>query len=107
MAWLLLAAAIACEVLATSALKLSDGFSRTGWSVVVVAGYIASFALLAQVLRLKMEVGVAYAVWAGVGTAAIALIGVLFLGEGLSPAKVGGIILIIAGAVLLNLAGSH
>ena len=107
MAWVLLAAAIACEVLATSALKLSDGFSRQGWSVVVVLGYIASFALLAQVLKLKMEVGVAYAVWAGVGTAAIALIGVLFLGEGLGVAKVCGIVLIIAGAVLLNLAGSH
>jgi small multidrug resistance pump len=107
MAWLLLAAAIACEVLATTALKLSNGFAHTGWSVVVALGYIASFTLLAQVLKLQMEVGVAYAVWAGAGTAAIALIGAWFLGEGLSVTKVAGIALIIGGVVVLNLAGSH
>ncbi|MEO3811110.1 multidrug efflux SMR transporter [Sphaerisporangium sp. B11E5] len=107
MAWLLLAAAIACEVLATTALKLSDGFTHKGWSVAVALGYIASFALLAQVLKMKMEVGVAYAVWAGVGTAAIAVIGALFLGESLTLAKVSGILLIITGVVLLNLAGAH
>ncbi|MDH2425919.1 multidrug efflux SMR transporter [Sphaerisporangium sp. TRM90804] len=107
MAWLLLAAAIASEVLATSALKLSDGFAHKGWSVVVVIGYVASFALLARALKLQMEVGVAYAVWAGVGTAAIAVIGALFLGETMNLAKVGGILLIIGGVVLLNLAGAH
>ncbi|GII60826.1 QacE family quaternary ammonium compound efflux SMR transporter [Sphaerisporangium krabiense] len=107
MAWVLLAAAIVSEVLATTALKLSDGFAHKGWAVVVVIGYLTSFAMLGRALKLQMEIGVAYAVWSGVGTAAIAVIGALFLGEALSPAKVAGIVLIIAGVVLLNLAGSH
>ncbi|RCG26876.1 QacE family quaternary ammonium compound efflux SMR transporter [Sphaerisporangium album] len=107
MAWLLLAAAIASEVLATTALKLSDGFAHKGWAVVVVVGYVTSFALLARALKLQMEIGVAYAVWSGVGTAAIAVIGALFLGEAMNLAKAGGIVLIIAGVVLLNLAGAH
>ncbi|MEU7898731.1 multidrug efflux SMR transporter [Nonomuraea sp. NPDC049152] len=107
MAWLLLFGAIATEVVATSALKLSNGFSHLGWSVVVAVGYIASFVLLAQVLKMHMDVGTAYAVWSGVGTAAIALIGALFLGESLTLVKLAGILLIIGGVVVLNLAGGH
>ncbi|ETK37848.1 multidrug efflux SMR transporter [Microbispora corallina] len=107
MAWLLLVAAIASEVMATSALKLSDGLSRLGWTVVVAIGYIASFVLLAWALKLKMPVGIAYAVWAGIGTAAIAMIGTVFLGESMNITKAAGIVLIICGVVVLNLAGSH
>jgi small multidrug resistance pump len=107
MAWILLAAAIAFEIAATSALKLSDGFSHLGWSAVVVVGYLSSFTLLGQALKLQLEMGVAYAVWAGVGTAAIALIGALFMGETLNALKIGGIVLIIGGVVALNLAGAH
>ncbi|MGP3931980.1 DMT family transporter [Nonomuraea sp. KM88] len=107
MAWLLLALAIVSEVLATSALKLSNGFTHLGWSAVVAAGYIVSFVLLAQALKLHLEVGTAYAVWSGAGTAAIALIGAVFLGETLTPLKIGGILLIIGGVVVLNLAGAH
>ncbi|GLX93837.1 MULTISPECIES: DMT family transporter [Herbidospora] len=107
MAWIFLAGAIVSEVLATTALKLSNGFSHKLWSVVVVIGYVASFALLSRALKLQMPVGVAYAVWAGVGTAVIASIGALFLGEAMTMAKAGGIALIIGGVVLLNLSGSH
>lgn len=107
MAWLLLAAAIVSEVVATSALKLSDGLTRPGWNIVVAAGYIASFALLARALKLQMPVGIAYAIWAGIGTAAIALIGAVFLGEAMNLVKVAGIALIICGVVVLNLAGVH
>ena len=107
MAWLLLAAAIASEVIATTALKLSDGLSHKGWTVVVAVGYVLSFILLARALKMQMPVGIAYAVWAGAGTAAIAVIGTLFLDEAMNAAKVGGIALIIAGVVLLNLAGAH
>lgn len=106
MAWLLLAVAIAAEVFATTALKLSDGFAHKGWAVAVVAGYLTAFLLLGRALQLRLEVGVAYAVWSGVGTAAIAVIGMLFLGESLTLAKAGGIALIIGGVVLLNLAGN-
>jgi small multidrug resistance pump len=107
MAWLLLVLAIATEVVATTALKLSDGLAHKGWTAVVAVGYIASFILLARALKLQMPVGVAYAVWAGVGTATIALIGTLWLGEEMNLAKAGGIALIICGVVLLNLAGAH
>ncbi|MEV0584624.1 multidrug efflux SMR transporter [Nonomuraea sp. NPDC050310] len=106
MAWLLLALAITTEVLATTALKLSDGLTNW-WSAAVAAGYLASFVLLAQVLKLQLGIGTAYAVWSGAGTAAIAVIGAVFLGETLSAAKIAGIALIIAGVVVLNLAGGH
>jgi small multidrug resistance pump len=105
MAWLMLTGAIIAEVLATTALKLSDGFVHKGWSLLVVAGYGAAFFLLAQALKLQMEVGTAYAVWAGAGTAAIAAIGVLFFGESVNAAKIAGIALIIGGVIVLNLAG--
>jgi small multidrug resistance pump len=106
MAWLLLALAIATEVTATVALKLSNGLTHLAWTVVVAAGYISSFVFLAQALRRQLEVGTAYAVWSGAGTAAIAVIGALFLGETLTALKIGGIALIIGGVVLLNLTGT-
>jgi small multidrug resistance pump len=106
MPYVLLAAAIAAEVGGTTAMKYSDGFSRLWPSVITVAGYVLAFALLAQVLK-SVSVGTAYAIWAGVGTAVIAAIGMLFLGESASAARLAGIALVIAGVVLLNLGGSH
>jgi len=106
MGYALLAAAIAAEVAGTTAMKYSEGFSRLWPSLATVAGYLVAFALLAQTLR-TMEVGTAYAIWAGVGTAVIAAIGMVFLGEAMTAAKVAGIALVIAGVVLLNLGGAH
>lgn len=106
MVWILLVGAIAAEVTATSALKLSDGFSKLAPSLVLAIGYITSLALLALVLK-KMDVGVAYAIWSGVGTAAIAVIGIVAMKEPLTAAKVVGVLLIIGGVTALNLAGSH
>ena len=102
--WLLLA--IGTEVVATSALKASDGFSRLIPSVVVVAGYAASFYFLSLSLR-EIPLGVVYAVWSGIGTAAIALIGVVFFQETLGWVGIGGIVLIVLGVVLLNASGAH
>ncbi|MEK9522169.1 multidrug efflux SMR transporter [Streptomyces venezuelae] len=102
----LLAGAIAAEVLATTSMKYSEGFSKLWPSLVTGIGYVVAFALLAQALK-TLQVGTAYAVWAGAGTAAVAAIGILFLGETLSLAKVAGIALIIAGVVVLNLGGAH
>jgi small multidrug resistance pump len=107
MAWLMLAGAIVTEVVATSALKLSQGFTRLVPSIVVAVGYLLSFLLMAQALKMNLQVSVAYAVWSGAGTAAIAVIGVLLLDEPLSVAKVIGIALVILGVVVLNLAGPH
>lgn len=106
MVWILLVGAIAAEVTATSALKLSDGFSKLAPSLVLAIGYVTSLALLALVLK-KMDVGVAYAIWSGVGTAAIAVIGIVAMKEPLTAAKVVGVLLIIGGVTALNLAGSH
>ncbi|MEU7283078.1 multidrug efflux SMR transporter [Streptomyces sp. NPDC045431] len=102
----LLAAAIAAEVAGTTAMKYSEGFSRLWPSLGAVAGYLVAFALLAQTLKV-IQVGTAYAIWAGVGTAAVAAIGMLFLGESTGLAKLVGIAFVIVGVVLLNLGGAH
>ncbi|MFG2133600.1 DMT family transporter [Streptomyces sp. NPDC048751] len=102
----LLAAAIAAEVAGTTAMKYSEGFSKLWPSVGTVAGYLLAFALLAQTLK-SMQVGTAYAIWAGVGTAAVAAIGILFLGESAGFVKLAGIVFVIFGVVLLNLGGAH
>ncbi|MBJ6619073.1 DMT family transporter [Streptomyces sp. DHE17-7] len=106
MGYLLLAGAIAAEVAGTTAMKYSEGFSRLGPSLLTALAYVLSFALLAQTLKI-LAVGTAYAIWAGVGTAAIAAIGVLFMGEGMTVTKAAGIGLIIVGVVVLNLGGAH
>ncbi len=106
MAWLYLVLAIATEVAGTVALKLTDGFTRVLPSAVVVAGYGLSFAFLALTLR-TLSLGVTYAVWAGIGTAAIALIGMVALGEPVSGVRLASVGLIVAGVVGLNLAGGH
>ncbi|MGQ5636960.1 MULTISPECIES: DMT family transporter [unclassified Streptomyces] len=105
MGYLTLAGAIAAEVAATTAMKYSEGFSRLWPSLVTALGYLVSFVLLAQTLK-TVQIGTAYAIWSGVGTAAIAVLGLLLFGEGLSLAKVGGILLIIGGVVVLNLGGA-
>ena len=100
--WVVLGAAIIAEVAGTSFLKLSDGFSRLGPSVAVVSFYVVSFALLAQALK-TIDVGVAYAIWAGLGIALVAVAGVLFFGEPISLVRVGCFAFIVVGAAGLYL----
>lgn len=102
MAYVFLALAILCEVGATTLLKLTDGFSRLWPTAGVVAGYGAAFWLLGLTLK-SVPLGVTYAIWAGVGTAAIAIIGLWLFGEALTPLKVIGIVLITAGVIALNI----
>ncbi|GAA2343971.1 multidrug efflux SMR transporter [Streptomyces cuspidosporus] len=106
MGYLTLAGAIAAEIIATTSMKYSEGFSRLWPSLATVAGYLVAFALLAQTLK-TMSVGTAYAIWSGAGTAVVAAIGMLFLGEAATAAKVLGVLLVIAGVVVLNLGGAH
>ncbi len=101
----LLALAIAVEVAATVALRSSDGLTRFVPSAITIVGYIIAFWLLALVLR-TIPVSVAYAVWAGVGTAAVAIIGMTLLDEPAGLLKIASIALIIVGVVGLNLSGS-
>ncbi|NKX43528.1 DMT family transporter [Roseicyclus persicicus] len=102
MPWLYLTLAIAGEVVATSALKASDGFTRLWPSLMVVLGYGVAFYLLAQVLR-TIPLGIAYAIWSGAGVAAVTLIGWLVYGQRLDGPAVLGIALIVAGVLVLNL----
>lgn len=101
-AYLLLALAITAEVTATVSMKLSEGFTKLWPSLVVVAGYLVAFAALASVLKRGMPVGVAYAIWAAVGVAAVAVIGVLFLGEPVNLTILAGLVLVIGGVVLIE-----
>lgn len=101
MPWLYLALAIAAEVIGTSALKASDGFSRIGYAALSLLAYGIAFYLLAQVLR-TIPVGIAYAIWAGAGVALVTLIGLVVFGQKLDLAGVIGISLIVAGVVVLN-----
>ncbi|NKY96104.1 DMT family transporter [Nocardiopsis alborubida] len=107
MPWLWLAGAIIAEVIATTSLKLSEGFSRPLPSVVVVVGYVGAFLMLSQSLTRGMNLGVAYGVWAAAGIALVAVIGTLLFGESLTWVQVGGIALIIAGVMALELGGRH
>ncbi|GAA2428306.1 hypothetical protein GCM10010388_14800 [Streptomyces mauvecolor] len=105
MPYVLLACAIGSEIAATSALKYSEGFTRLWPSLITGAGYLLAFFLLSLTLR-SMSVGTAYAIWSGVGTAVIAAVGMVFMGEAMTAAKIAGIALIIGGVVLLNLGGA-
>jgi len=107
--WTLLSLAILSEVVGTTALRAasdwSGGKQLLGFALVFV-GYALSFWLLALVLK-RIDLGIAYAVWAGVGTAITAVIGIALFGEAMTAVKVGCILLIIGGVVGLNLSGAH
>ena len=91
----------------TTSLKLSEGFSRPLPSVVVVVGYVGAFLMLSQSLTRGINLGVTYGVWAAVGIALVAVIGTLLFGESLTWVQIGGIALIIAGVMALELGGRH
>lgn len=102
-AWLILGGAILCEVIGTTLMKLSDSLSRWAFVPPMLVCYV--LALVGLSLSLKtIEVGIAYAVWAGVGTLVIAVVGIVFFRESVSPLKVASIVLVIAGVIGLNLA---
>lgn len=106
LAWLYLVVAILMEVGGTTAMKLSDGLTRPVPVLVMVGCYAAAFVGLALALK-QMEVGIAYALWSGVGTAVIAVIGVAFLGESLSVLKVVSVGFIVLGVTGLGLASGQ
>ena len=94
--------AIVCEVAATSALKASDGFTQLLPSSVVVVGYAAAFYFLGLVLE-RMSVGIAYAIWAGVGIVLVGVVGRVVYDQRLDLAAMTGMALIIAGVAVINL----
>ena len=102
MNWLILGFAICAEVIATSALKASEGFTRLFPSILVVVGYAISFYLLSLTLKV-IPIGITYAIWSGLGVVLISLVAWYFYGQKLDLASVIGILLIVAGVMVLNL----
>ncbi len=101
-AWLTLGIAIVAEVIGTSALKASDGFTRFWPSAMVVAGYAVAFYCLSLVLR-TVPVGITYAVWSGLGIVLITLVAFVVYGQKIDLAGLIGMGLIVAGVVVLNM----
>jgi len=102
MHWVYLYLAIFSEVVATSALKAADGFTRLVPSLLVVAGYGSSFYFLSLTFR-SLPLGVVYAIWSGVGVALITIVGWVFYQQKLDAGAFAGIALIVAGVIVLNL----
>lgn len=101
--WLLLAAAIACEVTATAFLRVTDGFTKLWPSLVVIAGYSVSFYLLALILRTGIPAGVVYAVWSAFGIALVTLVGIAAFDDKITPVTGVGLAVIVAGVVLVQI----
>ena len=100
--WVALGIAIAAEIVGTSALKASDGLSRLGPAAVVVVGYAVAFWFMAVAIR-SIPMGIAYAVWSGIGIVAITAVGWLFYGQRLDGPALAGMGLIVAGVAVINL----
>lgn len=101
-AYLFLFLAIICEVIATSSLKLSNGFTQLGFTIITIVGYSASFYLLSLTLK-TMPMGIAYAIWSGIGIVLVSLIAWFFFKQSLDLAALIGMGLIMAGVVVINL----
>lgn len=102
MQWLYLAIAIVSEVIATSALKAANGFTRWEPSLLVITGYASAFYFLSLALR-TIQLGVAYAIWSGVGVALIILVGWVIYRQPLNVASLIGITLIVSGVIVLHI----
>lgn len=103
--WFFLTSAIILEVAGTISMKFSDGFTKLIPSVSMAIFYIASLAMLTLALK-KIELSIAYAIWAGVGTALIAMVGIFYFNETATTLKFVSILLIVIGVVGLNLGGA-
>ena len=105
-AWAYMIASIVFEVSGTTCLKLSEGLSRWGPALGVLLFYVLSFGSFALALR-RIELSVGYAIWSGLGTAFITIVGFMFFRETVTAAKIASIALIVVGVVGLNLGGQH
>jgi small multidrug resistance pump len=104
--WLALTGAILIEVVATLALRASDGFRKKAWLLPVIAGYAASFYLLWLSLSLGMPVGIAYGVWTACGVALVAVLARFLFSDPLTPMMAAGIALIVAGVLTIEMAAA-
>lgn len=104
MYWIYLILAIIFELLGTTLMKLSAGFTKLAPTAGTLCAYALCFALLSHALK-EIELGTAYAVWSGVGILILSIIGIVFFKESMSPVKIGSIILILVGVVGLYTGG--
>ena len=102
MSWVYLILAIGLEVSGTTCMKLSQGFTRTGPSVLIFVFYGLSIVALTMAVK-RIDISVSYAVWSGLGTAAMAVIGIGWFGETLTAVKAAALAMIIVGVVAVNL----
>ncbi|RMI09483.1 DMT family transporter [Cellulomonas triticagri] len=107
MVWLLLAAAIACEVAATRSLRVASTGGPRRWYAAVVAGYVAAFSFLSLTLAQGLGIGVAYGIWTATGVAVTAVASRVLFGEPLTRLMLLGIGLIVAGVLLVELGSAH
>ena len=105
-AWFYMIASIVFEVCGTTCLKLSEGMSRWAPGLGVLVFYLLSFGSFAMALK-RIELSVGYAIWSGLGTAFITVIGFMFFKETVTVVKIASIALIVVGVVGLNLGGQH
>ena len=105
-AWVLLLFAITSEVIGTSCLKLSEGFSKPIPTLVVLVAYSTSMLLLSRVVQ-TIPLGITYALWSGIGIGAIVLVGLFAYKQVPSPGQLVGIATITAGVIIVNLTGKH
>ena len=105
-AWVLLLFAITSEVIGTSCLKLSEGFSKPIPTLVVLVAYSTSMLLLSRVVQ-TIPLGITYAIWSGIGIVAIVLVGLFAYKQVPSPGQLVGIATITAGVIIVNLTGKH
>jgi len=106
-AYLLLAVAIVSEVIGTISLKMSDGFTKLVPTIFVIVGYLGAFASLGLGLSKGLSMGVAYGIWAGCGTALVAIMGIFLFKETINVWGFIGLALIIVGVVMLEMGSSH
>lgn len=100
--WLWLTVAIVSEVIASLYLRASEGFTRPAASVAVVLGYALAFFSLSRALVAGMSLGHAYAVWAGIGVALIAVLGVVVFGDRFTVVQIGGLVLVVLGVIAIE-----
>lgn len=103
MAWILLLIAGLLEIVWASTMKLSDGFTRPLPAAITIVALISSFALLAAAMR-ELPLGTAYTIWTGIGAIGAFVVGIVFLGEAITPARLLAAALIVSGIVLMKLA---
>ncbi|MGV3457723.1 DMT family transporter [Sphingomonas sp.] len=102
MAWILLLIAGLLEIVWASTMKLSDGFTRPLPAAITIVALIASFALLAAAMR-ELPLGTAYTIWTGIGAIGAFVVGIVFLGEAITPARLLAAALIVSGIGLMKL----